>query len=425
MLKEQGLWPQSALVWGLGHIGGSTYDALFTAGLEVFGVDPNSDQIDKHLSNGAKASHLATSISLLAEDSFDVHFVAVSTELNGQPWHEPVKMVTEAIAEQIPIDQSNSPPLIVFESTLTPGTAERVVMPILTNAGLEIDEDVLLAVAPRRDWFSGPDKTLRTLDRVFGCAGPRSSAAARVALSIVSDSLHEASTLRNAELTKVVENLYRQVEISLANELALAFPDDDIVEVLWLAGTKWNIHEYHPSFGLGGYCIPLAGLYLLESVGPENDLAITKSAMAVDTVVTETVGLVAAANEPVLILGLAYRGDVPVVSHSPTITIAKHLRRQEIEHSIYDPHFTAEVIERHTGSSATRSLEAALAHARTILVTADHAAFREDEEIRSLLEQERGQTVRVLDNHGSLSDLSWPPNVSYKRVGSKAWSAPH
>ena len=92
-------------------------------------------------------------------------------------------------------------------------------------------------------------------------------------LSIVCKKLHPASSYKVSEMVKSVENAYRHMDITLANQLSLAFPRDNIREVLKLVGTKWNVEAFHPGIGAGGYCIPLSSRYILSQVKNVNKLS--------------------------------------------------------------------------------------------------------------------------------------------------------
>ena len=146
---------------------------------------------------------------------------------------------------------------MIIESTLMPNTFDNIVKKTLKKNNRKLN-DFHFAVAPRRDWFEDQTKTLETLERVFGTTDPNSNKLIHNILSVVTKKVHIASSYQEAELVKSIENCYRHVEITLANELSLAYPNKNIREVLKLVGTKWNMNTYYPGFGTGGYCIPLS-----------------------------------------------------------------------------------------------------------------------------------------------------------------------
>ena len=209
---------------------------------------------------------------LINEDVI-AHFVAIPTEKDGKPYFDILKDVLHKICEIKSLNLEYKP-LVIIESTLTPKTSERMIIPLLKNQGIEIGKDILFAVAPRRDWFVEGNKSLRELDRVFGSIDESSNNATREVLEIVCDKLHAATSYRVSEMVKSIENAYRHMEITLANQLSLAYPDENMREVLKLVGTKWNIGTFYPGFGSGGYCIPLSSQYVTEGISDNNKLTL-------------------------------------------------------------------------------------------------------------------------------------------------------
>jgi len=190
--------------------------------------------------------------SVLQPD-FAVHMIAIPTEKADKPWDGALEDVTTKIAGNV--DKSDTPPLVIIESTLTPNKTDNLVIPIFERNGLKVGKDVLVGVAPRRDWFISPEKNLKTLPRIVGGSTPDTTEYMIEVLSIVCDRLIPAPDHRHAEIVKSVENAFRHSEITLANQLSLAYPNLNMTEVLRLVGTKWNVGTFHPSFGTGGYCL--------------------------------------------------------------------------------------------------------------------------------------------------------------------------
>src|SRR5208337_776620 len=126
-------------------------------------------------------------------------------------------------------------------------------------------------------------KNLRTLPRVAAGTTPETTQHMIDVLSIVCDKLIPAPDHRHAEIVKSVENAYRHMEITLANQLSLAYPSLNMIEVLKLVGTKWNVNVYHPSFGSGGYCIPLSSKYVLEGAEKPEYLTLLKETVSTDS----------------------------------------------------------------------------------------------------------------------------------------------
>jgi nucleotide sugar dehydrogenase len=295
----------------------------------------------------------------------------------------------------------------------------------MLEVGLVVDVDLLVALAPRRDWFlSEEGYDLRTLDRVYCGIGPRSADAARQVLSLMCATLHQAASHVEGELVKCVENAYRHLEISLANQLTLGFPDVDMVEVLRLAGTKWNVGTFHPSFGTGGYCIPLASRYLLRGSKNTEELSLLSQAVSTDMRMRCIVAEAVAAQGPVLILGLAYKGGIKVAILSPTMGIAARLRQLGTECRVHDPMYSPDEIDELIGTdAAVQDLSEAIRTARTVLVVPDHPEFRGAPYI-DLLCTPREEPLLILDNTGVLEGRTWPCHVTYRRAGNPNWLQP-
>lgn len=184
---------------------------------------------------------------------FALHMIAIPTEKEDKPWDGALEDVMSKIAQHT--RKSADPPLVIIESTLTPNKTDELVIPLLEKRGITVGKDLFLGVAPRRDWFISPEKNLRALPRIVGGTTPETTNLMIEVLSIVCDRLVPAPDHRHAEIVKSVENAFRHVEITLANQLSLAYPSLNMIEVLKLVGTKWNVGVYHPSFGSGGYCL--------------------------------------------------------------------------------------------------------------------------------------------------------------------------
>ncbi|MFF4715123.1 UDP binding domain-containing protein [Streptomyces eurythermus] len=423
-------------VWGMGYIGSSTFDALRAENLRVVGYDVSSERI-----SALRAAHAGTADAdgsagaptlTLTDDRAEalapdvlIHFVAVPTERGALPHSRDLVDVLSAIVGATAArPRTARAPLVIIESTLTPGTVQRLLLPLLHDRGLVPDEDLLLALAPRRDWFVAEGYGLRDLDRVYSGIGSRSAEAAYSVLSLMCDTLHRASSHVEGELVKCVENAYRHLEITLGNQLTLAYPDVDMVEVLRLAGTKWNIGTFQPSFGTGGYCIPLGSRYLLAGSEHTEELSLLSQAVETDVRMRSVVADSVASRGPVVILGLAYKGDIKVVTLSPTLGISARLTELGVPFCVFDPLYTAEEINRILGAEvAVTDLPAALRAARTVLIVTDHAEFRHDPYL-SLLTEPREGDLLILDNQGVAAGLVWPEHIVYRQAGNSAWLQP-
>ena len=425
-------------VWGTGYIGFSTMAYFAYNGVKCIGTDVVKEKVDminrgeipvenldkwlgfdvKPLVERGMIKATLDWKELLSKDT-PIHMIAIPTEKDGKPYDAILEDVVKKIANFKDIEM-NKPPIVIIESTLTPGRSDKVVIPILEGAGLEVGKDILLGVAPRRDWFISPDKSLKTLPRIIGGTTPETTRIMKDVLSIVCDTLVPAPDHKHAEMVKSIENAYRHMEITLANQLSLAFPDINMREVLRLVGTKWNIGTYHPSFGTGGYCIPLASQYVLLGAQKPEELTLLKATIETDQKQPERVAesLVRRGAKKVGILGLAYKGDLKVAILSPTIKISKALKEKGIDVKIHDPYYTEEEIRKITNCESFGFPEG-LQEFDTILIVADHSLYKfiPNKEIVKNLKN----CKLILDNTGIWKKIDFPETIEYHIAGNRRW----
>jgi nucleotide sugar dehydrogenase len=356
-------------VWGTGYIGFSTMANFAAEGVTCVGTDV-SEQVVSTINSGKPpvanmeywlgfdTKYLVDSGMMratqdwkeLMNPEFAVHMIAIPTEKEDKPWDGALADVINKISANTL--KSRSAPLIIIESTLTPNKTDQLVIPTIQKNSLTIGKDIFLGVAPRRDWFISPEKNLRSLPRIIGGTNPETTELMKDVLSIVCDHLVPAPDHRHAEIVKSVENAYRHMEITLANQLSLAYPNLNMIEVLKLVATKWNVGLFKTSFGSGGYCIPLSSQYVLEGAQKPEYLTLLKDTVATDGMMP---GLVAnhiadRGFRSVGIMGLSYKGDLKVHVLSPAIRISKRLVERGLQVKVNDPYYTPEEIKRLTGA---------------------------------------------------------------------------
>jgi len=426
-------------VWGTGYIGFSTLANFAAQGVSCTGTDI-SDSIVASINDGkipvpnmeywlgfdtrylvqSGIMKATTDWKTLLQEDFAVHMVAIPTEKGDEPWDGALEDVITKIATNI--ERRKDPPLVIIESTLTPNKTDTLVIPIFERKGLKVGRDVLLGVAPRRDWFISPEKNLRTLPRIVGGTTPETTDLMIEVLSIVCDSLIRAPDHRHAEIVKSVENAFRHVDITLANQLTLAYANLNMVEVLRLVGTKWNLNTYHPSFGSGGYCIPLSSKYVLEGAERPEYLTILRETISTDSSLPSIIADRIADNgiKRVGILGLSYKGDLKVHVLSPTLRIAKRLMERGAEVKINDPYYTPDEIKKITGAE-TFDFPKGLAEFECILIVAGHRIYRaipESELLKSL-----AKCKLIIDNlEETWKDFDWKSTgIKYAVAGESNW----
>ncbi|MBN2459175.1 nucleotide sugar dehydrogenase [Candidatus Woesearchaeota archaeon] len=425
-------------VWGLGFIGFSSMAYFAKAGIHCLGTDIYEQRV-RDINQGkpeipnleywiafdtkqlAKAGLMKATPDWkkLIDKDVAVHLITIPTEKDGKPYFEILKDVVAKLCSFKGI-KTDSPPLVIIESTMTPTAVDKTVIPLFEKNGLKVGKDILLGVAPRRDWFVSPDKTLATLPRVVGGTTPETTQIMKEVLGIICNTVLEAHDHKHAAIVKSIENAYRQVEITLANQLSLAYPDLDMVQILKLAGTKWNVGTYHPSFGTGGYCVPLAPQYVLEGAAHPEALTILKASLETDfSQPRRVVEMIKKRGfKKVGILGLAYVGDLKVQTLSPTIGIAKELKKEKISVKVHDPLFTPEEIKQHTGAEPFDFPEG-LNEFDIVLMVANHSQYKytSHQDIKSNLKN----CKVMLDNMGFWKEIEFGNGMEYYEAGGPNW----
>jgi len=426
-------------VWGTGYIGFSTMANFAAQGVSCVGTDI-SDAVVSAINNGRMpvpdmeywlgfdTNYLVESGMMsatkdwrrLLTSEFAVHMIAVPTEKEDKPWDGALQDVISKISTQETNPQE--PPLIIVESTLTPKKTDSLIIPILESKGLRVGEDILVGVAPRRDWFISPEKNLKSLPRIVGGTTRETTGLMIDILSIVCDKLIQAPDHKHAEIVKSIENAFRHVEITLANQLSLAYPSLDMTEVLRLVGTKWNVGTYHPSFGTGGYCIPLSSQYVLEGAEKPERLTILQETISTDNNLPIILAdqLANRGFRNVGILGLSYKGNLRVSVLSPTLRITKRLRERGVMVKVNDPYYTAEEIKKLTGVESF-VFPQGLSEFECILIVAGHRLYRaiSETQLRTYLTN----CKMIIDNvEETWRDFDWKSSgIEYYIAGHSRW----
>ncbi len=351
---------------------------------------------------------------------FAVHMIAIPTEKEDNPWDGALAEVMTKIATNV--SKSGEPPLVIIESTLTPNKTNELVIPIFEQAGLQVGEHVFLGVAPRRDWFISPEKNLRALPRIVGGTTRETTDLMIEVLGIVCDSLIAAPDHRHTEVVKSVENAFRHMEITLANQLSLAYPSLDMIEVLGLVGTKWNVGVFHPSFGCGGYCIPLASKYVLEGAEKPEYLTLLRETVSTDSQLPALIAdrIADGGFKNVGILGLAYKGDLKVHVLSPALRISRRLMERGVEVKINDPYYAHDEIKKLAGAEAFRFPEG-LSEFDCILIVAGHRLYRAIPETQ--LKRHLAKCRLIMDNlEETWKNFNWSSTgIKYVIAGKSNW----
>ncbi len=432
---------------GLGHVGLPLACAWATAGARVIGVDrnesvvsmvnrglnpvrdePGLDEIveDLVLANRLKATRdLPTAV----RDSN----VVILTIPTGVKWNEPGKPLDLMILREVLEDVANSMgrgKLVVIESTVPPGTTLNIAKPLLEEvSGLRVEEDFGLAYSPERI-MSGHayEDIVENYPKIVSSVGSKSLRAIKALYEVIArKGVIAVSSPIVAEFEKIVEGIYRDVNIALANELAKMAQAlrVDFEEVRAAANSQPYCHLHKPGTGVGGYCIPIYPYFAMHVAMLEGlDLPLTRLARIINESMPEyiasltlkaisTLGL-KPGEARVSILGLAFRGDVGDTRLTPTYDLIRHLEAYDINDiAIHDPYAG--------GGSAKyplyRSLEDALRERSIIVVATDHSIYKNIEPSK-LIEMTGVEKVAIVDGRDIVDFKKLPEkNVVYVGVG--------
>jgi UDP-N-acetyl-D-mannosaminuronic acid dehydrogenase len=293
--------------------------------------------------------------------------------------------------------------IVIVESTIPPGATEEHVVPVLETSGLKAGRDFHVAHCPERVLPGQILKELIQNDRVIGGLTPDCAArAAELYRSFVQGRI-ELTDLRTAEMVKLVENSYRDVNIAFANTISNICLAQQVrsARVIELANMHPRVNILRPGPGVGGHCIPVDPWFLIECA-PKN-AELLKTARRVNNQRPRVVAALAkkmlgrARNAKVAVLGVSFKGDVDDVRLAPAEIVIDELERGGVDVAVYDPHvkqFKKDLM----------NLEDALRDADLAVILADHSDFKylHPERLGRLM-----RSRRVLDPFGSVDRALW------------------
>ncbi len=363
-LKEKLLAREATLgVIGLGYVGLPLAVEKAKAGFRVYGFDVQKEKVDmvnaghnyigdvvnEDLKTLVDEGRLSATADFAEAAKCDCVCICVPTPLDAhqQPDISYVRASTESITPYVHKDM-----LVVLESTTYPGTTEELVKPILERSGLKCGEDFYLAFSPERvDPGNLIYKTKNTPKVVGGVTPACTEVAAAMYETVLEAPVYKVSSPAIAEMEKILENTYRNVNIGLINELAILCDrmKINIWEVIDAAKSKpYGFQAFYPGPGLGGHCIPLDPYYLswkAREYGFHTSM-IESSMMINDRMpeycVDRTARILnrerkALNGAKVLVLGVAYKQDIDDFRESPAISVIQELQKRGAEVTYFDP----------------------------------------------------------------------------------------
>jgi UDP-N-acetyl-D-glucosamine dehydrogenase len=394
---------------GLGYVGLPLALLYSEKKFKVTGFDIDSRKIDTLAKGGsyiyriapeeiqaAQTSGFAATADYSRLTEMDAIIICVPTPLDE--YHEPdlsfITSTTHSIAPHLQAGQ-----LVVLESTTYPGTTEEVMVPILENenkAGLKAarngvftGKEFFVAFSPEREDPGNTTVARRDIPKVVGGLDPQASELACALYGSIFNRTVPVSSPAAAEMTKLLENIYRCVNIALVNELKLLSlrMGIDIWEVIEAASTKpFGFHPFYPGPGLGGHCIPVDPFYLswkakewdfrtrfIELAGEINTNMPYHVLASVSGALNTRKKSVNGAK--VLVLGVAYKKDIDDLRESPSLTIIELLQKDGAQVSYHDPYFPFIGKGRKYDLQMTRSELRDLGQYDCVLIVTNHSDY--------------------------------------------------
>src|ERR1039457_7159350 len=391
-------------VIGQGYVGLPLALVFWEAGFKVIGFDIDTKKIEalskgesyiKHVGPQRVAAAIRSG-GLSATSNFDrlgecdAILICVPTPLgkHREPDNSYIHTTARDIARRLRRGQ-----LVVLESTTYPGTTDEEVLPILEESGLKSPEDFFLAFSPEREDPGNQDFSTRTIPKVVGGINAESTEVAVALYGAGLDRVVQVSDSRVAESTKLLENIFRSVNIAVVNELKMTFRSMgiDVGEVIAAASTKpFGYMPFYPGPGLGGHCIPLDPFYLSWKAAEHGiwtrfiELAGEINTQMPRYVVSR---LVEALNEDskslkgarVLVLGLAYKANIDDTRESPSFELIELLEEGGARVDYCDPYLPKALRTRKydLGLKSVPCTAEAFAEFDAVLVATAHDQFKD------------------------------------------------
>lgn len=372
-------------VLGLGYIGLPTASILATQGFDVLGVDVSDFVVNKINSGNAHVEEPGLNAivqgatgsgklrAALEPEPADVFIIAVPTPLTEDKEAD-LSHVEKAARTLLPVLKKGD--LVILESTVPPGTTEDVLAPILAESKLRIGEELFVAHCPERVLPGRILKELIENDRVIGGVNRASTEKAAELYRVFVEGEIFMTNSATAEMAKIIENTYRDVNIALANELAIICEKLKINawEVIDLANKHPRVNLHSPGPGVGGHCISVDPWFIVSRFREEARL-IETSRRINESMPRHIVGRIleitrAVEHPKVALLGLAYKGNVDDTRESPAQEIHSLLVESGVDTRVYDPHVKHSEV-------ALSSLEDAFKDSDCAVLVTDHDEFKE------------------------------------------------
>jgi len=413
-------------ILGLGYVGLPLMLRYTEAGYKVLGIDIDTVKVDSLNRGHSYIEHIPSSqIQASVELGFeatpdfsrateaDALILCVPTPLNK--YREPdISYVIDTTDAVIPYLRKGH--VLSLESTTYPGTTEEELLPRMESTGLKVGEDVFLVYSPEREDPGNPDFETRTIPKVVGGHTVSCLEVGKALYQPAIDKVVSVTSTKAAEMTKLLENIHRAVNIGLVNELKIVADKMgiDIYEVINAAATKpFGFTAFYPGPGLGGHCIPIDPFYLtwkareygvntrfIELAGEVNTgMPLWVIGKAMDALNNEGKSL---KGSKVLVLGIAYKRNVDDMRESPSVELMEILREKGALLDYSDSHVPIfpKMREHYFDLKSVELTKKNLIEYDLVLLATDHAAFDYEliKENASLIVDTRGVYKEPAEN---------------------------
>lgn len=386
---------------GLGYVGLPTAVNFAEKGFTVIGAEKNIQVVDL-INNGSchlKDLNLDDRVKKVVQDTkliattdttdatrkSDVIIIIVPTPIKHDktPDLQYIKSAGEDISKGL--DKNK---LVILESTVYPGVTEDVLNPILEMTGLKSGQDYGLAYCPERYNPGDREHTIENIVRLVGAITPEwRDLTQQLYKNIVKD-VFPVKDIKTAEAAKVIENIQRDLNIALMNELALIFSkmNIDIMDVIEAASTKWNFNVYYPGAGVGGHCLPVDPYYLVkkaEELGYHSKVITAGRAINDYMPIYVFELLVDALNEcerpvknsKIVVLGFSYKENVGDPREAPAKYLIEELKKKKANVHIVDPYIEKVYLSEY--GTVDEDIYSALDSADALVLMTGHDKFRD------------------------------------------------
>lgn len=370
---------------GLGYIGLPTGCILASKGYKVVGVNRNKNIVDmtnrgkttinepglkKLLKSSVKSKNL---IAKEHPEKADIFLITISVDLDKKKKKCKIENLVNTI--KLLNNYIKKGNLIILESTVTPGTTKNILIPILEKSKLKVGKDIFVAYCHETAFPGNLIKEIIENDRVIGSQdGTSARFAKKFYSSFITGKIH-LTDITTAEIVKLIENTYRDVNIALANEFKIICEKFkiNIWEAIRLANKHPRVKIESPGPGVGGYCIPKDPWFIYQ-LSPK-DARIIKLARKINesqpSYIIEILKKIFKNKKTpkISVFGVSYKGNVSDIRESPTIEIIKLLQKNHFKYKIFDP-----IVKNHHFQLS--DFHEAIENSNCILIVTDHDVFK-------------------------------------------------